>query len=143
GYAAFSATMAAGRFLGDWVRSHLGATLIVRAGASLGILGMVLGPLTGNPIAAGVGFALAGLGLSNVVPGLISAAGNSRHPEIAIATVATLGYAGLLAAPPLLGIVAHATSLATTFGVVAAMCLVIAAGAVMARRANLGNPAGA
>ena len=126
GYAGFSATMAIGRFLGDWVRSHLGATLIVRAGACLAIAGMLLGPATGSPILAVIGFAIAGLGLSNVVPVLISAAGNSPNPEIAIATVATLGYAGLLAAPPLLGFVAHATSLGMTFGIVAAMCLIIA-----------------
>jgi predicted MFS family arabinose efflux permease len=137
GYAAFSGTMAIGRFLGDWVRSHIGATLIVRAGAALAIFGMLLGPVTGSPVLAVIGFGIAGIGLSNVVPVLISAAGASDNPEIAIATVATLGYAGLLSAPPLLGFVAHASSLATTFGVVAVMCLIIGLGAVMARRANL------
>jgi fucose permease len=142
GYAAFSGTMAIGRFLGDWVRSHIGATLIVRAGAVLAILGMLLGPATGNPVLAVLGFGIAGIGLSNVVPVLISAAGASDNPEIAIATVATLGYAGLLSAPPLLGFVAHASSLATTFGVVAVMCLIIGLGAVMARRANLAPKAG-
>lgn len=141
GYAAFSATMAVGRFLGDWIRSHLGATLIVRAGAALGIAGMLIGPLTGDPYFAVLGFAIAGLGLSNVVPVLISAAGASPNPEIAIATVATLGYAGLLAAPPVLGFVAHVTSLATAFFVVAGMCLVIGLGAVTARSANIGPSA--
>ena len=41
GYAAFSATMAIGRFLGDWIRSHLGADLIVRAGALLALVGLL------------------------------------------------------------------------------------------------------
>jgi hypothetical protein len=92
--------------------------------------------LTGNPWFAVAGFGVTGLGLSNVVPVLISAAGASRDPEVAIATVTTLGYAGLLAAPPLLGFFAHATSIGATFAVVAAMCLVVAAGAFLARRAR-------
>jgi len=137
GYAAFSATMAIGRFLGDWIRSHIGATRIVRAGAALAVVGMLLGPLTGSPVLAIIGFGIAGLGLSNIVPVLFSAAGASPNPEIAIATVATLGYGGLLAAPPLLGLVAHASSLTLTFGVVAGMCLVIGLGAVTARRADI------
>jgi predicted MFS family arabinose efflux permease len=141
GFAAFSATMAVGRFLGDWIRAHIGATHIVRIGAALGVAGLLLGPATDHPALAVVGFALAGLGLSNIVPVLISAAGASRHPETAIATVTTLGYAGLLAAPPLLGLVAHRTSLATAFAIAAAMCVIIAAGAVMARRANLARQA--
>jgi len=141
GYAAFSATMAVGRFLGDWIRSHLGAVLIVRAGAILALIGLLLGPATGHPVIAVVGFALTGIGLSNIVPVLISAAGTAKDPEVAIATVTTLGYAGLLAAPPILGFVAHATSLATTFGIVSVMCLVIALGATMARRANLPHAA--
>jgi len=137
GFAAFSATMAIGRFLGDWIRSHIGATVIVRFGAALGVIGLLLGPVTGDPIVAVLGFALTGLGLSNVVPVLISAAGASKNPETAIATVTTLGYAGLLAAPPLLGFLAHATSLGLTFAFVAAMCIIICAGAVMARRAEM------
>jgi MFS family permease len=141
GYAAFSATMAIGRFFGDWIRSHIGATVIVRLGAGLALLGVVTGPLSGEPVLAVIGFGLTGLGLSNVVPVLISAAGASRDPEIAIATVTTLGYAGLLAAPPLLGFVAHATSLGTTFGIVAVMCLAIGLNAMIARRANLPRPA--
>jgi MFS family permease len=140
GFAAFSATMAIGRFLGDWIRSHYGATLIVRGGAVLAMIGLLLGPLTGLAPLAVLGFALTGLGLSNIVPVLISVAGMTRNPDISIATVTTMGYGGLLAAPPLLGFVADATSFGTTFLFVSAMSLVIAAGADVARKANIHRP---
>jgi hypothetical protein len=52
---------------------------------------------------------------------------------VAIATVTTLGYGGLLAAPPLLGFVAEATSLATMFLIVAGLCAAVLAGAGVAR----------
>jgi predicted MFS family arabinose efflux permease len=140
GFAAFSAAMAIGRFLGDWIRSHYGATLIVRGGAILAMTGLLLGPLTGLAPLAVLGFALTGLGLSNIVPVLISAAGMTRNPDISIATVTTMGYGGLLAAPPLLGFVADATSYGATFILVAAMGLVIAVGADVARKANIHRP---
>jgi MFS family permease len=56
---------------------------------------------------------MVGLGLSTVVPLAFSAAG--RLPNIpastGIAGVATIGYAGFLAGPPIIGLVAEATDL--------------------------------
>ncbi|HEX2553427.1 MAG TPA: MFS transporter [Microvirga sp.] len=133
GYAAFSAAMAAGRFVGDALRSRFGAAAIIRAGAALAVLGLLIGPATGSDAGAIAGFALAGLGLSNVVPVLISAAGAGPRGDVAIATVTTLGYGGLLAAPPLLGFLAQATSLSTMFLAVAGMSAAVFLGAGIAR----------
>ena len=141
GYAAFSAAMAAGRFGGDALRGRFGAPAIIRTGAALAVLGVLIGPATGSAAGAIAGFALAGLGLSNVVPVLISAAGAGPRGDVAIATVTTLGYGGLLAAPPLLGFVAEVTSLATMFLIVAGLCAAVLAGAGVAR-AGRGNRAG-
>jgi predicted MFS family arabinose efflux permease len=141
GYAAFSAAMAAGRFAGDWLRGRFGPVAIIRTGAALAVLGLLAGPATGSAAGAVAGFALAGLGLANVVPVLISVAGAGPRGDVAIATVTTLGYGGLLAAPPLLGFVAEATSLATMFLIVAAMGAAVLAGAGVAR-AGRGGPAG-
>ncbi len=138
GYAAFSAAMAAGRFVGDRLRSRFGAAAIVRAGAALAVVGILAGPATGSVAGAIAGFALAGLGLSNVVPVLISAAGAGPRGDVAIATVTTLGYGGLLAAPPLLGFVADATSLATMFTVVAGMCAAVLVGGGTAKAGRVG-----
>jgi len=127
GYLAFSGAMAIGRFLGDWIRRHIDGVTLVRSGCLLAFAGLLIGPLSGNPIAAVVGYALTGLGFSNIVPVLFSAAGAMPRPEAQIAVVSTLGYAGLLAAPPLLGFVAHATTLTGIFYIVAAATIVIAA----------------
>ncbi|MDN3714112.1 hypothetical protein QWZ10_24220 [Paracoccus cavernae] len=63
---------------------------------------MTLGaPLTGLALA---GFVLIGLGASNIVPVLFSAAGRQSvmPPALAIAAVTTVGYAGILLGPALL-----------------------------------------
>jgi predicted MFS family arabinose efflux permease len=127
GYAAFSATMAIGRFCGDKVRGFIDGAALVRGGCLLAVIGVLAGPVSGSAGVAVVGYALTGLGFSNIVPILFSAAGAMPRPETQIAAVSTLGYAGLLAAPPLFGLIAHATSLADIFYLVAGATGVIAA----------------
>lgn len=147
GFAVFSGAMAAGRFAGDRLRGRSGAVPLVRASALLASLGLGLGVLSGIPLVAILGFGCAGLGLSNIVPVLFGAAArvSGQAAGTGIAAVATMGYAGLLAGPPLLGFVAEATSLAATLGAVAAMCLLIALAAANAgsadRRAGAGTEA--
>jgi hypothetical protein len=78
------------------------------------------------PVAMG-GFVLIGLGASNIVPVLFSAAGKQQAMPagMAIAAITTTGYAGILAGPAVMGFVAHLTSLATAFWMLAALlCLV-------------------
>ncbi|HET6619874.1 MAG TPA: MFS transporter [Dongiaceae bacterium] len=134
GYAAFSATMALCRLSGDWMRLRFGERTVMVASGFLTVIGFVLAvSLTGDlPVAAG--FALVGVGLSNVVPILISAAGRTRSPGSSIAFVVSFGYAGYLASPPVLGFIASTSSLATMFLVVAASCVAIPAGWLLAER---------
>jgi predicted MFS family arabinose efflux permease len=120
GYQAFAIAMAVTRFFGDNVRRRVGGVTLVRAGCLLAFMGLLLGPLTGNTMLAIVGYGLAGIGFANVVPVLLSAAGALPDPEVQVAAVSTMGYAGLLAGPPLLGLVAHVSSLAGIFSVAAA-----------------------
>jgi hypothetical protein len=143
GYQAFAGSMAIMRFFGDAIRRHVDGVTLVRGGCLLAFAGLLLGPLSGNVYIAIFGYALTGIGFSNVVPVLFSAAGAMPRPEVQIAAVSTMGYGGLLAAPPLLGVVAHVTSLASIFYVAAAGTIVIAAlawtcspGAGAARRAT-------
>jgi predicted MFS family arabinose efflux permease len=127
GYAAFSGAMALGRFFGDSVRRRVDGVALVRGGCVLVCVGLLAGPLSNHPVAAVAGYFLTGLGFSNMVPVLFSAAGALPRPEPQIAAVSTLGYAGLLAAPPLFGFVAQATGLAGIFYLVAAMTALIVA----------------
>jgi predicted MFS family arabinose efflux permease len=127
GYAAFSCAMAFGRFFGDRIQRYINGVALVRGGCVLVCIGLLAGPLSNHPGVAIAGYFLTGIGFSNMVPVLFSAAGALPHPETQIAAVSTLGYAGLLAAPPLFGFVAQATSLAGIFYLVAAMTALIVA----------------
>jgi fucose permease len=126
GYAAYSACMGAGRIAGDWIRHHASDRTIVIAGGTAAAIGFCLAAASGNYVLAIAGFALVGIGLSNIVPIFVSAAGRSQQPAAAVSLVVTMGYAGYLASPPALGAIAGHASLAAMFLVVGAVALFIA-----------------
>lgn len=139
GFGVFCAAMAAGRFSGDRLRHRFGGATLMRAGGLLATAGLgcvLAGGIVagGAPVLAMVGFGLTGIGLSNIVPVLFSTAGSvdSGHPDHAVAAVSTMGYAGVLAGPPLVGFIAEATSLATAFAMIALLALGMAAAAARA-----------
>jgi MFS family permease len=139
GFAAFSATMAAGRFTGDWMRSHFGAVALVRASAFVAAAGLALTLTVPVPALAVAGFAIVGFGMANLVPVLYGAAGAlpGQASGSAIAAVATMGYAGFLTGPPVIGFIAEATNLAMALGLVVVAC------AVIGFAAHAASPAGA
>jgi fucose permease len=131
GFAAFSSTMAAGRFTGDALVRRFGAATVLTVSASTAALGLAVALVMDQPLAAIAGFALVGAGISNVVPVLFSAAGAMPGfgPGPSIAAVATTGYLGFLAGPPAIGLVAEATGLPVALGLVSLSCALIALGA--------------
>lgn len=137
GFAAFSAAMATGRFLGDALRSRIGAVTLVRGGAVLAVAGMILAIAVPAPAVAIAGFALVGLGLANLVPIFFGAAGSlpGQSAGTGIAAIATIGYSGFLVGPPLIGFVADATTLAAALG------LIVAAAAAIGLWARIVDPA--
>ncbi len=87
-------------------------------------------------IVAVAGFALIGLGCSNIVPVLFTGAGRqtAMPQSLAVPAMTTMGYAGLLAGPAAIGFVAHASSLPIALLLVAALMLAVAAvGRVLVR----------
>lgn len=126
-FSAFSVAMVVGRLSGDWLNGRFGPVRLARAGGLLAAAGFMVAPLSSQPAPAMVGFVLVGLGYCTLFPLAFSAAGNTSgvSPGIALASVATLGYLGFLAGPPLIGLVAHATSLRVSFLLVAALAVVI------------------
>ncbi|MDX1523089.1 MAG: MFS transporter, partial [Anaerolineae bacterium] len=113
GFAAFSLTMTAGRLVGDRLTMRFQPALLVRVGGVIASLGVLLAILLPQVAPALLGFAAVGAGLSIVVPLAFSAAGNVPNIQAGagIAGVATIGYAGFLAGPPIIGLVADVTSL--------------------------------
>ncbi len=136
GFAAFSATMALCRFTGDWMRLRFGERNVVIVSGIVAIIGFAMAVTTADHLMAVAGFALVGLGLSNIVPILISAAGRTSAPGSSIAFVVSFGYAGYLASPPILGFIASQASLATMFLIVAASCVAISAGWLLVESAT-------
>ena len=63
-------------------------------------------------------------------------AANSKQlsPGVAIASVATFGYGGLLLGPPLVGFIAELSSLRFSFGLFVLLALVVVAGAAAFKR---------
>ncbi len=111
-YASFSAAMAVARFGGDWVRERVSPPLLMSSSAALAAVSMAAVLWIAHPVAALVGFALVGLGFANVVPVLFSTAAKfDANPAHGIAVVASLGYLGMMAGPPLIGIIAEYSSL--------------------------------
>ncbi|MEQ9767437.1 MFS transporter [Pectobacterium versatile] len=131
GYAAFSVAMTLGRLNGDRIVNALGRYAILTGGSLCAALGLVLTISIDNAITAILGFVMVGIGASNVVPILFSAAGNQKimPPNLAIASITTVGYAGILIGPTILGFIAQFSNLATAFGFVALLLLGVSASA--------------
>jgi MFS family permease len=129
GYSAFSVTMAACRFAGDRLVLRFGPLRVMIVGGLGMFAGLMLAVVSTQFWLSALGLALIGLAAANVVPLIFAAA--ARMPGMSagggLATVATLGYAGLLMAPPLIGAIAAHTNIAVALGVLALSGIVIAA----------------
>ena len=131
GYAAFAATMTVGRLSGDRFVRRVGAKTTVIGGSLLAAAGLALATLIPSWQVALLGYALVGVGCSNIVPVLFSLAGKQDEmPEsIAVPAITTMGYAGVLLGPAFIGFVAHATSLIVALMILAVMLVGVAVSA--------------
>lgn len=138
GFAAFSMTMAVMRFAGDLVRDRFGAVRTLQVCSLISMLGLLIAGLAPNAFVAIAGFAIAGIGISNMVPIAFSAAGNmpGLAPGIGLSVVTTMGYSGILVAPSAIGFIAEHTGLATVFIGLPVLHLVVFLLAKLARHAD-------
>lgn len=137
-YACFSGGMAASRFTGDWLRQKFGAVPMVVASALLTAVSIALAVSVSSFATAVVAFTFAGIGIGNIAPVLFAGGGRLEPdaPGRGIAAVTTLGYAGFLAGPPLIGFAAEVTSLGHAFWLIVVSALIIAAFGNRARAAD-------
>lgn len=131
GYAIFAIAMTLGRLNGDRIVNKLGRYAVLLGGSLFAAAGFIIAISFDNSTATMAGFMLVGLGASNVVPILFTAAGNQRvmPTNLAIASMTTIGYAGILAGPALIGFIAQLSSLSFAFGCVAVLLLSVTASA--------------
>ena len=135
GYAAFALTMTIGRLLGDTIVRRLGPTNVIVLGGLFAACGMALATLAPNWHIALLGYALVGVGCSNIVPVLYTAVGKQTvMPEnIAVPAITTLGYAGILAGPAAIGFIADVSSLSSAFLLISASLVAVAVSGRMLR----------
>jgi MFS family permease len=127
GYGFFSAAMVAGRLGGDWFVARFGQARTVRYGGLVSAVGIVGALLAPHPLASAAGFGLVGIGLSNVVPIVFSAAARlGSSPATGVAMAASAGYSGLLLGPVLIGALATAFGLKLSLWLLAACAVAIA-----------------
>ncbi|WP_342251301.1 MFS transporter [Sphingomonas sp. OTU376] len=127
GYILFAIAMTTGRLLGDALTARLGDYRTLLGGGLVAVAGFaVLLSVPVAPIALG-GFLLIGLGASNIVPVLFRIAGAQTQmpPALAIGAITTLGYAGILAGPAGIGVVAEAVGLRAAFWILAVLLLLV------------------
>lgn len=127
GYIVFSIAMTAGRLGGDAVVARIGDRTTLVGGSLLAVAGLAVLLLAPTAAVAIAGFLLIGLGASNLVPVLFrGAAMQTAMPTgLAVASITTAGYAGVLVGPAGIGFIAHAVGLPAAFWMLAAlMCLV-------------------
>jgi len=127
GYAAFATTMTIGRLAGDRIVDRLGPQRVVLFGGLCAAFGFVVTTAVPSWQVGLLGYALVGIGCSNIVPVLFSAVGRqSVMPEnVAVPAITTLGYAGILAGPAAIGFIAQLTNLPTAFLILAAMLVAV------------------
>lgn len=131
GYAVFSVAMTLGRFSGDKIIQRFGRYPVMLSGALTAAAGMCLAVWLPWPEIALLAFLLVGFGLSNTVPMLFNAAGNQQDmpANLAISAMTTLGYAGILSGPALIGFISQWISLSGAFLLIALLLLAVAASA--------------
>jgi len=98
GFVAFSATMVITRLSGGLITQRLGAVVTTRISGVVALIGLSIVVGAEHLFVTLAGFSLVGVGYAIVMPLVFSRAANDKtmRPGPAIASVATLGYGGLL-----------------------------------------------
>ncbi len=113
-----SLAMLIGRLLGDGARMSYGDKRLIVACSVTALVGVVAIVLALGPVWSLIGFFLAGLGLSIIVPIAYSRAGNTPGipPGTGIGMVTTIGYSGFIIGPPIIGLLADWQNLQVAYG---------------------------
>lgn len=131
GYTAFSVAMVATRLSSHLLLQRYDIVALARFCAVLTTFALLMTISTNILWISLLGFALAGIGVALFFPLIFQRAGNDpvMPSGPAMASVATLGYGGMLLGPPVIGWVADLTSLRISFFSIAFLCLFIVYGA--------------
>ncbi|MCF9046884.1 MFS transporter [Acinetobacter nectaris] len=127
-YGFFATTMTLGRFSGHYMMRVLGEKNLILFSSICAALGMAIVVVAPVWHLVLLGYALVGLGSSNVVPVLFSRVGrqNFTPKAQALSYVSSIAYSGVLCGPALIGFVGQHVGLTTVFTGIAVCLLLIA-----------------
>lgn len=134
GFAAFAGAMAAMRLIGDALVSRFGRYRTLLAGGIVVAIGCAIALGAPWPIVSAIGFGLIGAGAANVFPIIFSTAARFPAGSGGLPAVATLGYAGFLTWPPIIGWIAHGLGLPAALSLIGVAGVAIALGARLVPR---------
>ncbi len=125
GYAAFALMVTIARFAGAPLVNSLGTARVIAFGGMLAAFGIGLSLTADHWALALVGYGVCGLGCANVSPVLISSLSrqDGMPVQLAVTVATTIGFAGVLAGPAMMGMVAHFSSLGMAFALLAVLLL--------------------
>ncbi len=110
-YVFFSFTMVVGRLSGDFLAHKFGVVKLLTWSGLIAGSGLALGLIAGNIYGVIIGWFLLGIGLSTVIPMMISATGKMANEKYSgevsaaegVALVTGVAYFGFVIGPPLIG----------------------------------------
>jgi MFS family permease len=113
GFTAFSVLMVVGRIFGDKIVQTFGLRKTLLINCLIVFIGMSVALIIQNPYTVIIGFGVTGLGLSTIVPLIYGEAGHSKTMSagVALAAITTVGMAGFLIGPVLIGYLSEFSSL--------------------------------
>ena len=118
-YVFFSATMVIGRLSGDFLAHKFGVVKILTWSGFISGVGLIAGLFAGNIYGVIIGWLLLGIGLSTVIPMMVSATGALANDKYSgqvsaaegVALVTGVAYFGFVIGPPLIGFMSEIITL--------------------------------
>ncbi len=136
-YVFFSFTMVAGRLSGDYLAHKFGVIKLLTWSGLVSGVGLTAGLLIGNIYGVILGWFLLGIGLSTVIPMVISATGTLANEKYSgqisaaegVALVTGVAYFGFVLGPPLIGFLSDLMTLRWAILVPAVLAIIFGVGA--------------
>jgi MFS family permease len=130
----FASAMAAVRFFADKVVERFGRIAVIQAGALIAAAGIAIALIAPTVSLSWIGWALAGLGISAVVPQCMafgSEIGEQSNQGRNLAKVVGLTYAGVLGGPAIIGFIGQAIGLPAALTIGIGLAIFVAIGATL------------
>jgi len=126
GFGTFSGAMAIARFAGDDLMAKFKQRSLLLSGCGAAAIGLFIFGFGHSLWLNTLSMILTGLACSVLVPIVFREAGKGGKvtPGLGLALVGTLGYAGFLVGPPVIGLVAEAKGLNTSFWMLSGLMIV-------------------